>query len=122
MSKRASVNAIRFSGNPWDKVKRSGSKKKKVSKVQRNTQRRDKIRLDKLEKICQRFGFERTQENEEYYQQLHKLFIETVGVTELRDSLTNIKYYKHYCMENNISFDIKTYFNGKYYKRNFPKT
>ena len=126
MSKRASINAIRFAGKRWRTSTRhatpilennnSEEQKSKQKKLKEN--KKERIQLSKksqFERICKKF------DNNEPPQNIEKLFYSIKSNTVRLKAMQNVKTFKLYCKKYCRDYSITNYFEGEYYKTDFKK-
>lgn len=109
MSKRGSINALRFAGRNWSVGGIRPKKKRKKTKKEIH-----------FEQICDKFNFK-----QEYNPNLYsKFLVDFKGIKSFKERVTIIKRvdsFKIYAIHNNIDFDINIFFKEKYYLTDFKK-
>jgi hypothetical protein len=119
MSKRGSRNAKSFAGKNWSIGRNFKAEKgKKKTKVSKHKEKKNALRKEQLDLICEKFDFLiKNEEDKLFYDSLLEKFLKyraMKGSRQARKNIKNVNYFKVYCFAYNISFDIRTYFIEKF--------
>tara|TARA_B110000908_G_scaffold155277_1_gene193337 strand:- start:94 stop:606 length:513 start_codon:yes stop_codon:yes gene_type:complete len=119
MSKRGSRNAKSFAGKNWSIGRKFKIEKgKKKTKISKHKEKRNELRKEQLNLICEKFDFAiKNEEDKNFYNSLLVKFLKyraMKGSRQARKNVKNVNCFKVYCFAFNKRFDIRIYFNEKY--------
>lgn len=119
MSKRGSLNAIRFAGTSYGYGK-GKSKKVAKSKPVNGRKKSKSVIQQQFDKVWLAFNPDNKQSNLSYFDIYHE-FKKIKKFRERKLVISNVQYFDYYSVENNIPFTVEKYLLEKYYLLNYKE-